>query len=142
MIVCWGSSHLRGKSISGIHATTKPKRRICNNTLAAMHHYVTPAQMIKTAAAKPEQRVAAIMGSMRESGVLSDPTPPGFGMQIQNQMLQARVPSPSTATTLDASLHSCICPCCGSMAMCWSIRHAHTPISCMHDRSTYQADSC
>ena len=54
---------------------------------------MSPAQMIKTAAAKPEQRVQAIMGSMRESGVLSDPTPPGFGMQIQNQMLQARVPS-------------------------------------------------
>jgi len=50
--------------------------------------------MIKTAAAKPEQRVQAIMGSMRESGVLSDPTPPGFGMQIQNQMLQARSSHP------------------------------------------------
>ncbi len=52
---------------------------------------LTPrVQMIKTAAAKPEQRVQAIMVSMRESGVLSDPTPPGFGMQIQNQMLPAR----------------------------------------------------
>ncbi len=50
-------------------------------------------QMIKTAAARPGDRVNAIMANLRQSGLLSDPTAPGFGMQIQSQMLPA---SPQT----------------------------------------------
>ena len=70
-------------------------------------------QMIKTAAAKPEQRVQAIMGSMRESGVLSDPTPPGFGMQIQNQMLQARHCFDHGNASRFVYCGDYICRCCG-----------------------------
>ncbi len=49
-------------------------------------------QMIKRAAARPGDRVTAIMGHLRDSGLLSDPTAPGFGMSINTQMMQARGP--------------------------------------------------
>lgn len=48
--------------------------------------------MIKRAAAKPDMRVNAIMGHLKDSGLLKDPTAPGFGMQISPQMLQVRTP--------------------------------------------------
>ena len=46
--------------------------------------------MIKRAAARPGDRVTAIMGHLKDSGLLSDQTAPGFGMSINSQMMQAR----------------------------------------------------
>lgn len=46
--------------------------------------------MIKTAAAKPDARQASIHRSIQESGMLTDPTPKGFGLTVSSTMLEVR----------------------------------------------------